>query len=175
MTPAQVKSAVTNDFGPAAKVQEGANTADGTQFILVTVDHLDPGPGPAQIGYVFGATSKTLSTINVVWSTAADPTEQQRAAIAQAGQQLAAYFQSGPAPAKVAGLATFGTNGLRLYAAADKKNAGVEVLIDGVAYQGTGGDKPIASPPPKGPATLRVSYTQDVEKPDIKALKPGSF
>jgi hypothetical protein len=175
MTPAQVKIAATSDFGPAAKVQEGSNAADGTQFVLVFVDHLDPGPGPAQIAYVFGATKKTLIAINVVWSTGATPTEQERAAIAQAGQQLAAYFQSGPAPAKTGGLATFGTNGLRLYAAADKKNAGVEVMIDGVAYQRTGGDQPVASPPPKGPATLRVSYAQDVDKPDIKALKPGSF
>jgi hypothetical protein len=176
MTPAQVKTAATNDFGPAAKIQEGSNAADGTQFMLVSVDHLDPGPGAAQIGYVFGATSKTLTTINVVWSTGTDATDAQRAAIAQAGQQLAAYFQAGPAPAKTAGVATFGANGLVLYRAADKKNAGVEVLIDGVAYQRTGADnKPVASPPPKGPATLRVSYTQDVDKPDVKTLKPGSF
>ncbi len=175
MTPAQVKTAVTADFGPAAKIQEGTNANDGTQFVLVSVDQLDPGPGPAQIGYVFGATSKTLSAINVVWSTPAEPTEPQRAAIAQAGQQLAAYFQSGPAPAKAAGPATFGTNGLLLYRAADRKNAGVEVAVDGVAYQRTGGDKPITSPPPKGRATLRVSYTQDVDKPDVKILKPGSF
>lgn len=175
MTPAQVKVAATTDFGPTAKVAEGSNAADGTQFMLVSVEHLDPGPGPAQVGYVFGATSGTLTAVNVVWSTVAEPTEQQRAAMVQAGQQLVAYFQQGPAPAKTGGLATFGANGLVLYSAVDKKDAGVEVVVDGVAYQRTGGDKSLASPPPKGPATLRVSYTQDVDKPDIKALKPGSF
>jgi len=175
MTPAQVKTAVTGDFGPAAKVQEGSNPADGTDFMLVSVDHLDPGPGPAQIGYVFGATSKTLTAVNVVWSTVAEPTDQQRDAMIQAGQQLTAYFQSGPPPAKAGGLATFGTNGLLLYRGVDKKNAGIVVMVDGVAYQRTGGDKPVASPPPKGPAMLRVSYLLDVDKPDVKTLKPGSF
>ena len=175
MTPAQVRAAVTGDFGPAAKLTEGANVADGTEFLLAAVDHLDPGPGPAQIGYVFGATSKTLTAVNVVWSTVAEPTDQQRAAMIQAGQQLAAYFESGPPPAKVGGLATFGATGLLLYRGVDRKNAGVVVMVDGVAYQKTGGDKTEASPPPKGPATLRVSYQLDVDKPDVKTLKPGSF
>jgi hypothetical protein len=176
MTPAQVKIAITADFGPTAKIQEGANPADGTQFILASVDHLDPGPGTAQVGYVFGAASKTLATINVVWSTAADATDPQRAAIAEAGQRIAAYFRAGPAPAKVSnGVGTFGANGLLLYTAVDRKNAGVQVMIDGVAYESTSGDKKVASPPPKGPATLRVAYSQDVDKPDTKALKPGSF
>lgn len=176
MTPAQVKAAIAADFGAAAKLQEGANPADGTQFILASVDHLDPGPGPAQIGYVFGAASKALATVNVVWTTGPDATEPQRGAIAQAGQQLAAYFAQGPAPAKAStGISTFGTNGLVLYAAVDRKDAGVQVMIDGVSYQSSGGDKPIASPPPKGPATLRVSYSLNADKPDVKTLKPGSF
>ncbi len=176
MTPAQVKAAVTGDFGPTAKIQEGTNAAQGTQVMAVSLDHLDPGPGPAQIGYVFGATSKTLAMINVVWTTGADATTEQRAAIAQAGQQLAAYFRSGPAPVKASqGVARVGTNGLVLYTAVDKKNAGVLVSVDGVEYHGTSGDQTVASPPPTGPATLRVAYALDISKPDVATLKPGSF
>lgn len=176
MTAAQVKAAIAADFGGKARMQEGANPTDGTQFILVALDQLDPGPSPAQVGYVFGATGKTLATVNVIWKTAEQPTEQQRVAIADAGQQLAAYFRAGPAPAKAStGVGTFGTNGLLLYTATDKKNAVVEVLVDGVSYQGAAGDKPVSSPPPTGPATLRVTYSVSPDKPDIKTLKPGSF
>lgn len=175
MTPAQVKAAITADFGAGTKLQEGVNATDGTQFILATLDHLDPGPGPAQIGYVFGATSRTLAIINVGWSTGAEPTEQQRAAMAQAGEQLAAYFRQGPAPAKTAGIRAVGANGLQLYAALDSKNSGVGVVVDGVSYSATGGDKPITSPPPKGPATLRLTYALNATNPDVKTLKPGSF
>jgi hypothetical protein len=174
MTQAQVKIAVTSDFGPTAKLTEGSNAADGTQFVVVAVDHLDPAPGAAQIGYVFGATSHVLTNINVVWTTGADATEQQRTALAQAGEQLVAYFRTGPAPAKAGGISAFGTNGLVLYSAVDRKNAGVLIAIDGVQYQTTG-DKPVASPPPKGPATLRVAYAANADKPDTKSLKPGSF
>jgi hypothetical protein len=176
MTPAQVKAAAAADFGASAKIQEGSNPADGTQFVLVQVDHLDPAPGPAQVGYVFGATAKTLTNINVVWSTGPAPTDAERAAIALAGQQLVAYFKSGPAPAKISpGIAALGDNALVLYAAADKKNAGVQVMLDGVAFQRTTGDKAVASPPPKGPASLRIAYAQDIDKADVKTLKPGSF
>lgn len=176
MTPAQVKAAATADFGASAKIQDGANPADGTQFVLVQVDHLDPGPGPAQIGYVFGAASKTLSYINVVWSTDATPTDAQRSAMALAGEQLAAYFRQGPAPAKASqGIVPLGDNALVLYAATDKKDAGVQVMVDGIAFQRNDGDKPVSSPAPKGPASLRVSYAQNAEKPDVKTLKPGSF
>ena len=176
MTPAQVKIAIANDFGPTAKTQEGSDPATGTQFILVQVEHLEPGPGPAKVGYVFGATSKTLTNVNVVWSTGAEATEPQRAAIATAGEQLVAYFQQGPVPAKAStGIAPIGSNGLMLYTAVDKKNAAVQVMIDGVSYQSNGGPKPVASPPPKGPATLRIAYALDIDKPDVKSLKPGSF
>ena len=144
--------------------------------MLVKVDHLDPGPGAAQIGYVFGATSKTLAVINVVWATGAEPTTQERAAIAQAGQQLAAYFQTGPAPARtMQGMRAFGTNGLILYTAADAKNSGIMVTVDGVEYHSTTGDKNVASPAPKGPATLRVGYELNALNPDVKVIKPGSF
>jgi hypothetical protein len=176
MTPAQVKTAVTNDFGPAAKIREGTNADQGTQFIEVSVDHLDPGPGAAQIGYVFGATSHTLVSVNVIWSTGAEPTDQERNAMTAAAEQLVAYFRAGPAPAKTSqGIGRFGTNGLLLYTAVDSKNAGVMVLIDGVQYQGKQGDTPITSPPPKGPATLRVAYAATIQNPDVKTIKPGSF
>jgi hypothetical protein len=175
MTQAQVKAAMAKDFGPSARLQEGAN-ADGTQFITIVLDRLDPGPGPAQVGYVFGAASKTLTNVNVVWSTPGEATEPQRLAVAQAGEQLVSYFRSGPAPAKASqGVTAFGTNGLLLYTGIDRKNAAVQIMIDGVAYKSTGGDKPVASPPPKGKATLRVSYALDIDKPDVRALKPGSF
>jgi hypothetical protein len=180
MTPAQVKTAAARDFGPAAKIEEVTDAAKGAQMIKVKVDHLDPGPGVAQIAYVFGATSKTLAIINVTWTTGAEPTEQERTAIAQAGQQLVAYFRSGPTPVKASqGISAFGTNGLVLYTAMDAKSSGVMVAIDGVEYHGANGDKPIASPPPKGPASLRVGYEFNAIKPDVRSdtttLKPGSF
>jgi hypothetical protein len=174
MSPAQVRQAAAKDFGAAAKISEGANPAQGTQVLSVSLDHLDPGPGQVQIAYVFGATSKTLDNVAVTWATPGEATEEQRAAVAAAGEQLVSYFQAQPAPAKASqGPSPTGPNALVLYAALDKKNAGVEVLIEGIAYQ-AGADK-AASPPPKGPAALRILYMLNADKPDVKTIKPGSF
>ena len=152
----------------------GYYVAGMNKHASVTV-HGNAGPGAAEIGYIFGAASQTLSIVNVGWATGAEPTAEQRNAMADAGQQLAAYFRSGPAPAKTQGPTPVGTNGLVLYIAVDKKNAGVEVAVDGVEYHGKSGDKPVASPPPTGPASLHLAYALNVDKPDVKTLKPGSF
>ena len=134
MTQAQVRAAIVADFGPAAKIEDGANATDGTQYLLATVDRLEPGPGPAQVGYVFGATSKTLGNINVVWTLRGEPGAEQRAALVVAGQQLTGYFQAGPAPVKVSqGPTAAGPNALLLYTAIDRKNAGVQISVDGIS------------------------------------------
>ena len=175
MTPAQVRMAIAYDFGATTKITEGANAVDGTSYLLATVDRVEPGPGPAQIGYVFGAASKTLGNINVIW-TLGQPTDDQRAALLTAGQQLVGYFQAGPAPLKVSqGAAVVGPNAMLLYTAIDKKNAGVQVSVDGVSVP-AGPDKTAApAAPPKGPAALRIAYAQNIDKPDVKTLKPRSF
>jgi hypothetical protein len=52
------------------------------------------------------------------------------------------------------------------------------VAADGISYQtgATGPDgKKIDSPPPKGPALLRVSYISNAANPDIYRIKPGAF
>jgi hypothetical protein len=178
MTPAQVRAAVAADFGAAAKVTEASNPAEGTQALQVTVEHLDPGPGPAQVSYIFGATSHSLAHINVVWALTGSPTAEQRAAITTAAIQLANYFQTLPNPPKATSGATpTGPNGLLLFAAVDKQGRGVEVAADGISYQATAtaDNKRTASPPPTGPAILRVSYIGNVVNPDIVRIKPGSF
>ena len=178
MTSAQVRQAIATDFGAAAKITDNANPAEGTTALQVTVDHLDPGPGAAQVTYIFGATSKTLAHVNVVWVLQGEPTTEQRAAIITAAIQLTNYFQTLPTPPKAtAGVTPTGPNGLLMFAAVDKKGAGVEVAADGISYQANAAadGKPTASPAPKGPAVLRVSYIANAANPDIFRIKPGAF
>ena len=153
MTQAQVRAAVAADFGAATKIEQGANPTDGTEYLLASVSGLEPGPGPAQIGYVFGAASKTLGNINVVWTLPGEPSEDQRTALLAAGQRLIGYFLAGPAPVKMSpGATSAGPNALLLYTAIDKKNAGVQISIDGISIP-PGADK-VAATPPKGPGRV---------------------
>jgi hypothetical protein len=178
-TPAQVRAAIAADFGAGAKITDNANLAEGTTALQVVVDHLDPGPGAAQVTYIFGATSKSLTHVNVIWALTGEPTADQRAGIVTAAIQLANYFQTLPTPPKAtSGVQPTGPNGLLMFAAVDKKGAAVEVAADGISYQATPNTpdgKKVDSPPPKGPAVLRVSYIANAANPDIVRIKPGAF
>jgi hypothetical protein len=178
MTQAQTKAAIASDFGSTAKIAENSNIIEGTQALQVSLDHLDPGPGAALVTYIFGATSHTLSHINIVWVVPGEPTAEQRAAVVTAAVQLTNYFQNLPNPLKAtAGATPTGPNGLLMFAGVDKKGAGIEVATDGISYQATKKEdnKETTSPPPKGPAILRVSYIANAANPDIQKIKPGAF
>jgi hypothetical protein len=177
MTPADVRAAIAKDFGEVT-VQANANPAEGTSALQVDVARLDPGPGPAQITYIFGARSRNLAHINVVWVTRPDPTADERAAMLTAAVQLAHYFQTLPAPLKASlGPRRTGPNNLLLFAGVDETGAGVEVAVDGVRYEisGPAAGATTSSLDPTGPALLRVSYIRDVAHPDILKIAPGAF
>ncbi len=177
MTPADVRAAAAKDFG-VLTLQANANPAEGTEALQMDVARMDPGPGPAQVTYIFGARSHTLAHINVVWVSGPSPTAQERAAILSGAIQLAHYFQTLPAPLKASlGARRTGPNNLLLFAGVDERGAGVEVAADGVSYEinGAAAGASAASPDPKGPALLRVSYIRDVANPDIIKIAPGAF
>jgi len=175
-TQAQVRQAIAVDFGMAVRIIDTGNPAEGTQALQVTVPKLEPGPGAATLTYIFGAASKTLQQINVVWVVDGEPAADQRNAVLTAAGQLANYFQTLPSPPKtVAGPAATGPNGLLLLAVQDRKGSSVEVAADGISYQAMQDNKPITSPTPKGPAVLRISYILNPANPDIFRIKPGSF
>jgi len=177
MTPAEVRAAAARDFGNV-QLLANANPAEGTEALQLDVAHLDPGPGPAQATYIFGARSHTLARINVVWITGPNPTAEERAAILNGAVLLAHYFQALPAPLKASlGARPTGPNALTVFAGVDHKGAGIELAAEGVSYKidaKTEGSSS-ASPAPSGPALLRVSYIRDVANPDIIKIAPGAF
>jgi hypothetical protein len=173
MTPAQVKTAITADFGTAS-VAAVTNPAEGTTGLLVTLPHLDPGPGTAQVTYLFGANAKTLSHVNVVWLIGGNPGPAERADMLAAAAQLTSYFTTRPQrPRQVSGVHPVGPNSLSMYAAVDKDGAAVDVLVAGVAFQAaTPGAAPAVPPQPVGPALLRISYSANAANPDILRAPP---
>lgn len=173
MSRAEVAAAVQRDFGPEAELVETFNPIERTTTLTLRLQRLEPGPGPASIAYILGAVSRRLIHVNVVWALEGDPPPEQRALVAAAGAQLTRYFQSLPAPPRNAILASpEGPYALTLLAAIDRKGAGVEVAVAGVAY--TIKDQP-PPPPPTGPAVLRVSYVANAANPDIHQVEPGAF
>ena len=176
MTEDQVKAAVTRDFGVTAdKIRTEANPMQRTSALVVQTS-LPPGPGQATISYIFGASTHRLMHVNVIWATAATPTDADRAAIAAAGLQLANYFRAQPWTPKTpvrAGLIGNGS-GLLMFDATDSKGGSVQVEADNIPLSQTVAGK-TQSNTPKGPAALRVAYAQDAAHPDVFAIQPGAF
>ena len=173
MDAAQVRSAIAQDFKPASdSMSMLKNPAENTEVLLLRVAELEPGPGPASISYIFGAKSRRLMHVNVVWKTGETPSDEARNKIAAAGMQLTNYFQdlSWKPGASASGLPN-GGNGLVLFVGLDPNNAGVEVRVSGVA---TSGAESVASKP-EGAAQLVLSYVADIKNPDIATIKPGAF
>lgn len=163
MNPAEVRAAIAADFGAAAPIATVANPAEGASALQTIVPTLEPGPGPATISYVFGATSKRLSRINVVWQTA-DALPAQREQTAAAAVQLTRYFEALPIrPDATVATTAIARDVTLMFAAVDKMGAAVELVVSGVGLQMNAAP---AAPPPTGPAILRISYTRNAANPD---------
>ena len=170
MTQAEVRAAIERDFKPAADaVSVIENPLEKTSIVVVRLARLEPGPTPATVSYIIGATSRKLMHVNVVWSTGPAPTTPVRTAIAVAGVQLADYFraQRWRPNATTAG-ARDPHRGLVLFAGIDGRNAAVEVRVAGVAMPGDAA----TVLDPASPAQLVVTYVADVNRPDIVTAKP---
>jgi hypothetical protein len=176
MTPDQVRAAIIKDFNSApAAIKEMPIPAQQTTALTVTLDHLDPGPGPVAVSYIFGATKRTLMHINVIWTTNGQPTDDQRRSIASSAAQLAAYFQGQTwLPQHAAGGVLGADKTVLVFFGIDADGAAVEVNAVGVSVESK--DPAMASlAAPTGSAQLRLSYSADFQHPDIKTLAPGAF
>lgn len=172
MGEAEVRAAIAHDF-PGATIRQVDNATERTHALQASVAALEPGPGAALVTYIFGASSKKLTHINVVWCLPGNPSDEQRATIVAAAAQLTDYFRSLPNPPRASvNMTPLGPNGLLMFAAVDGKGAGLEVAVEGIRYTATAG---VPSPPPAGPAILRVSYLANAANPDVYRLKPGAF
>ena len=176
----EVKAAIAAAWPDAlatAKVQ--VDDAARTTALAVTVPTLAPGPGPAQVSYVFGAASHRLVAVHQTWTLPGDPDAQQRAALLRAATTLASELVGYQWPdfATTRGRVT-APGELILFAGRDFHGGGVEIRVGGVALdvELPGAQRKVAHrPAPSGPAHLRKSLVADIDHPDVYAIPPGAF
>ena len=177
MDEAQVLAAAAKDLKvDPATAQRQTNPAEGTTVISFASVHVDPAPMPAQVVYIFGAASHRLVHVNIVWATPAGQEEIQRPVLIGLALKLRGYFLGYAWPDKNVLLdVPAGPNGVITFIGQDASGGAVEVMLQGVAYSHSINGQPVQSPTPSGPAILRLSYSQNITKPDKAVVAPGSF
>src|SRR5690242_16327923 len=136
MTESEVRKVAAKEF----RLQNNdftlsTNPVEGTGVLTARVAKLDPGPGPAHIGFIFGHTSKRLIQVNVVWGEDLKAHPEVKAMLA-AGERLERYFAGYKwrKDAARAGIPV-GPNTVVLFAGDDEKTGAVRLIIDGIRYQ----------------------------------------
>jgi hypothetical protein len=177
MTEAEVRAAVKKSLAVKdADIKTSANPTEGTTLLIVRVDSLDPGPGPATITYIFGNKSKKLIQVNVVWGEDAPNNSSDANAIIGAGTRLERYFQGfGWRKDTTRAGVPVGENTVVLFAGEDEKKGAVRLVVDGIKYQMNREGSQTTSPDPKGAPKLVINYIGDRENPDVAKIEPGKF
>lgn len=177
MSEPEVRAVAIKTLGAkAADIASTSNPVEGTKVLTVRLGSLDPGPGPAQVAYIFGHTSKKLIQVNVIWGDDAAKDRIDPNAVIGAGARLERYF-AGFAWRKDATRAgvPVGPNTLMLFAGEDEKKGAVRLVADGVKFQVKREGNDTTSPEPKGPPKLIINYIADRDNPDIAKIEKGKF
>lgn len=173
MSEQEVFNAIQRDFGfGEEQIEFLHNERDSTFVMHIIVPEMEPGPGPAHVYYILGATSQTLMHVNVLWLTSTNPSDEERDQIGIAGMQLARYFMERSwRPENVQTGAMRADGEVVTFAGIDPTGAGVEVLVKGVPVSDASGQ----TLNPQGEAMLRVGYTQRYGRPDTISVQSGDF
>jgi hypothetical protein len=179
MTEAEVRSAVGRDFATRAdQVRENTNAVERTRSLVVALDRLEPGPGPATVVYIFGHRTQRLIQVNVIWARAQGATTPEEAAFVVAGVQLTTFFQQHRwRDGSVAVGAPIGPNSVLLFGGEDAGTGAVQLVIDGVALEAPSPPANGGTPPRPANLTpsLRVNYIANRGEPDVFRIERGRF
>jgi hypothetical protein len=177
MSEPEVRAVVTKSLGvKAADITSAGNPVEGTSVVTARVASLDPVPGPAQIAFIFGYSSKKLIQVNVIWGDDKAKDQTDPNALITAGTRLERYF-AGFAWRKDttrAGIPV-GDNTVVLFSGEDEKKGAVRLIVDGIKYQLQKEGTQTTSPEPKGPPKLIINYIANRENPDIAKIDKGKF
>lgn len=159
MTRAEVLGAVARDFEGVPAPQDVPSPDPSVRALQLSLLRLNPGPGPADIVYLFDAATNRLVRINVGWTSPADPLEDERLAIAQAGARLQSYFNATtPRGCNASDGGVVDPNTVLLYRAEDERQGFIELVARGIRFSSASPGQP--SQPLLSRATLELSYSQ---------------
>jgi hypothetical protein len=176
MTEPEVRAAIKKSFAlKDADIKTSSNPTEAT-LLIARVESFDPGPGPADITYIFGNKSKRLIQVNVAWGEDAPNKPSGANALVAAGTRLVRYFLEFSWRKDTARVGIpVGENTVVLFAGEDEKKGVVRLVFDGIKYQMNREGYQTQFADPKGPPKLVINYIADRDNPDVAKIEPGKF
>jgi hypothetical protein len=182
MTEPDVVAALKRDFGVTDRqISHETNMDERTNSLVVRINNLIPDAGTALIAYVFGATSKRLFQINIVWGQPVVEKPELPGLVSAANSLRNLFLTQGYAPDTVVANAQLPDGTLLVFRGLDAQGH-MTLLLLALPHpnspshaSGEANAKPKTEPNKSdtGPATLRLSYIEKPEKPDIFKLDGG--
>jgi hypothetical protein len=176
MDEAQVRAILAQDYLVAMSSLKTEQLAiNHTPVMSIVVNELAPGPGPATITYVFGASSHKLIAVNVYWLVTGVASLAQQQQLTEAASTVAAGLLGYRWPMLQVSRGIVPAPGVLLvFSGKDFAGGGVEVRLNGVSVDiekpNTVAQSPAARehrPALPGPAQLHLSFVANIEHPDI--------
>jgi hypothetical protein len=181
----EIRAMIAVDF-PAglASLKDEVAPATRNHTLTLVLPELVPGPCPATINYVFGATSQRLIAVNVAWQVDGQATTMQRLSLVEAAKAVGAGFAGSRWPLLQTTRGNVLPDGaLIVFSGKDERGAGLEIRLDGVDIDLAPRQKSAttaAAPQehrvaPPGPARLRVAFVANTDNPDVYRIPDGAF
>jgi hypothetical protein len=182
MTEQEVAAALKKDFGVTDRqISHETNMDERTNSLVVRINNLIPDSGTALVAYVFGATSKRLFQINVVWGQPVVEKPDLPGLVGAANSLRNLFLTQGYAPDSVVANAQLPDGTLLVFRGLDAQGhmTFLRLALPQAGSQanssGDQGAKSKTDPkkPDAGLAQLRLSYIEKPDKPDIFKLDGG--
>ncbi len=167
MTADEVTKAITKDFKIAGNdIRRETNPTERTTSLIVKVDDLQTGAGPAVIAYILGHSTQKLFQVNILWGGAVNPKIDPNALVG-AANALRNYFVA----------QGYRQDGMLLNAPVG--DGSQVVVFRGTDAQGRMSLLTLSVPPkpsddtPALPPSLQLSYIEKPNEPDVFKIEKG--
>jgi len=175
MTESEVKSSINRDFNiSSSSVEKSENALEKTTSLAVTVPKLMEEGGVARVVYILGYKSKKLIQVNVIWGKPVNPAPNP-GDIVSAANLLRNYFaRKGFRKDNLVLNAKLNDGSVLVFRGTDSSGRMVVLLLNNPQNQKKD-ENTDSSTEEKPELSLRLSYIQDPNNPDVMKIEEGSF
>ncbi|MCH8156825.1 MAG: hypothetical protein IID18_03575 [Nitrospinae bacterium] len=167
MSEKEVHRTIFKDFKiPESKIQRRTHPSEKTISFNVKVNNLFSASGPAQVFYIFGYKSQRLMQVNILWGRSATDQPDASQVVATANHLRDHFLGQGFKKKGMAVNAQLPDGSVLVFRGIDRQGRMVVLLLTNPQKEGQ---------PPDQNISLRLSYIENPNFPDIFRIKDDDF